>query len=118
MYRIRKEFHFSASHQLYGLADNHPCTRLHGHNYTVTVELASRELDQHGFVRDYRELDEFRDYLNDNVDHRHLNDVFGKDNTTAERLAEIFFQWCAQRWSEVTAIGVSETPKSWAEYRP
>ncbi len=118
MFRISKEFHFSASHQLFGLAQDHPCSRLHGHNYTVTVELASATLDPHGFVRDYRELDAFKHYLDDQVDHRHLNEVFDDRRTTAEHLAYTFYQWCAARWPEVCAVRVSETPKSQAEYRP
>ena len=118
MYRISKEFHFSASHQLFGLADDHPCSRLHGHNYTVVVELSSTELNEHGFVRDYRELDTFKEYLHNEVDHRHLNDVFGIDATTAEQLAKTFYDWCKSYWPEVSAVSISETPKSNAEYRP
>lgn len=30
---IAKGFHFSASHQLYRLPEEHPCARMHGHNY-------------------------------------------------------------------------------------
>lgn len=30
--RIGKEYHFSASHQLTKVGENHPCARLHGHN--------------------------------------------------------------------------------------
>nr|WP_086937565.1 6-carboxytetrahydropterin synthase QueD [Thaumasiovibrio occultus] len=118
MFRIRKSFQFSASHQLLGLPDDHPCTRLHGHNYEVIVELASDTLNQTGFVRDYRELGEFKRYIDDHIDHRHLNDVLCGDNTTAERLAKHFFEWCQSRWPEVCAVAVSETPKTWAEYRP
>ncbi|MEM7293763.1 MAG: 6-carboxytetrahydropterin synthase QueD [Pseudomonadota bacterium] len=118
MFRIRKEFHFSASHQLLGLPDDHPCARLHGHNYVVTVELVANKLNEHGFVRDYRDLDAFKQYLHDEFDHRHLNDVLGDSGTTAERMAETLFEWCHSRWPEVSAVTVSETPKSWAEYRP
>ena len=39
MFKISKEFYFSAAHALFGLPDDHPCTRLHGHNYVVTVHL-------------------------------------------------------------------------------
>ena len=56
MYRITKEFHFSASHQLEHLPDDHQCAQLHGHNYIVIVELASTILNRNGFVRDYGEL--------------------------------------------------------------
>ena len=45
MFRITKEFHFSASHQLTALPAEHQCARLHGHNYIVVVELSAAELD-------------------------------------------------------------------------
>lgn len=118
MFRIRKSFQFSASHQLFGLCDSHPCSRLHGHNYEVIVELASETLNSTGFVRDYRELSEFKNYIDNTLDHRHLNDVLGDDGTTAERIAKHLYTWCKSRWDEVSAVSVSETPKTWAEYRP
>ncbi len=118
MFRITKEYHFSASHQLHGLADDHPCARLHGHNYIVRVELSSAELNETGFVRDYRELDDLKIYIDEKIDHRHLNEVLGDDDTTAEKLAKHFYDWCKSRWPEVSAVSVSETPKTWAEYRP
>jgi 6-pyruvoyltetrahydropterin/6-carboxytetrahydropterin synthase len=118
MYRITKEFHFSASHQLKGLADDHPCARLHGHNYVVVIELAGEGLGAHGFVRDYHDLAALKRYIDDELDHRHLNDVLGDDMVTAERLAKHLHDWCAARWPETAAVRVSETPKTWAEYRP
>ncbi|WP_411034128.1 6-carboxytetrahydropterin synthase QueD [Shinella sp. BYT-45] len=118
MFRITKEFHFSASHQLKGLPDGHPCARLHGHNYVVEVELAAEALDENGFVRDYHELSVFKRYLDETFDHRHLNDVLGHDTVTAEWLARHLFDWCRERLPETSAVRVSETPKTWAEYRP
>jgi 6-pyruvoyltetrahydropterin/6-carboxytetrahydropterin synthase len=118
MFRITKEFHFSASHQLTALPKEHPCARLHGHNYIVRVELTAEELDPYGFVRDYRELGPLKSYIDDELDHRHLNDVFGHNAITAEFLAKTLYEWCAARWGEVSAVMVSETPKTWAEYRP
>lgn len=118
MYRITKEFHFSASHQLHDLPATHPCARLHGHNYIVVIELAAKDLNTHGFVRDYHDLVELKAYIDDTLDHRHLNDILGDDCVTAERMARHFYEWCHARWPEVTAVRVSETPKTWAEYRP
>ena len=117
MYIIKKEFSFSASHQIHGLTEGHPCARLHGHNYRVEVVLSAEELDSTGFVRDYRELSAFKDYLDDCLDHRHLNDVLGDDCVTAERMAKHFYDWCKEKWPAVRAVRVSETPKTWAEYR-
>lgn len=118
MFRITKEFHFSASHQLCQLPPDHQCARLHGHNYVVVVELAAAELNDFGFVRDYHELAPLKHYIDDNLDHRHLNEVFGHDAVTAEWLARHFFEWCKPRMPETAAVRVSETPKTWAEYRP
>jgi 6-pyruvoyltetrahydropterin/6-carboxytetrahydropterin synthase len=118
MFRVTKEFTFSASHQLFGLSSDHPCARLHGHNYVVEIELSGEELNHNGFVRDYRELNAFKLYIDEDVDHRHLNDIFGNDFVTAENMAKQFYDWCKVRWPEVTAVRVSETPKTWAEYRP
>lgn len=118
MYRITKEFHFSASHQLLGLPADHQCARLHGHNYVVVVELASAKLNAHGFVRDYAELHDLKRHIDEVFDHRHLNAVLSDDMVTAEKLAKYFYDWCRQRFPETAAVKVSETPKTWAEYRP
>ncbi len=118
MYRITKEFHFSASHQLHGLPEDHQCARLHGHNYIVEIEMRAEDLNAHGFVRDYLDLAELKRYIDDTLDHRHLNDILGDDGVTAERMAKHFYDWCKSRWPEVSAARVSETPKTWAEYRP
>lgn len=117
MFRIRKEFHFSASHQLTHLPPDHQCARLHGHNYIVVVELTAEILDDNGFVRDYHDLKLLKNYIDDVFDHQHLNDVLDCPST-AENLARHFYEWCRTRWPETSAVLVSETPKTWAEYRP
>ena len=69
MYRITKEFHFSASHQLCHLPDDHPCARMHGHNYIIEVELCAEALDTNRFVVDYRDLTPLKRYIDDELDH-------------------------------------------------
>jgi 6-pyruvoyltetrahydropterin/6-carboxytetrahydropterin synthase len=118
MYAIGKRFSFSASHIIGGLAADHPCGRLHGHNYEVEVWLQSPALDDVGFVRDFHELSALKAFIDDTLDHRHLNDVFGHDRTTTEVIARWLYDWCKARWPEVVAVRVGETPRSWAEYRP
>lgn len=118
MYQISKRFEFSASHVIGGLPDDHPCSRLHGHNYVVEVVLEGADLDSVGFIRDYRELSALKSHIDETIDHRHLNDVMGHDRTTAEALAKWLYDWCAAKWPETAAVRVSETPRTWAEYRP
>lgn len=117
MFRISKEFSFSASHCLDYLPATHKCSRLHGHNYVLVVELAAQELTADGFVRDYHDLDALKTYIDQTFDHRHLNDVL-PCYPTAENIARHFYDWAHARWPEVTAVRVSETPKTWAAYQP
>lgn len=115
MYRITKDFAFSASHVLTGLSPGHQCARLHGHNYVVRLMLTSDFLDATGFVWDYGRLDPFKRIV-DELDHRHLNDLFPNFNPTAENLASWLLAE-ARRYmpdAPVVAVGVSETPKTWA----
>ena len=116
MYTIAKQFQFSASHQLDSLPPDHQCARLHGHNYIVELILQAETLNEHGFVVDYLELRTFKQYIDDNLDHRHLNDVLPCP-TTAECIAHHLYTWAKQKWPQLTAVRVSETPKTWAEYR-
>jgi len=114
MFTITKEFSFSASHQLSELGEDHPCARLHGHNYKVKVELKCKNLNEKGMVQDYRELKPIKDWINDKLDHKHLNDVF--PNPTAENIAIwIYYEW-KHKLSLLSAVEVSETDNTWARY--
>ncbi len=115
MYKISKQFAFSASHQLNGLGDDHPCARLHGHNYVITVHLKANELDATGFVKDYRALSIVKEYIDNVLDHRHLNDIIST-NPTAENIAFHLYQVFKQEIPELFAVEVSETPKTSAIY--
>jgi len=71
---ISKEYHFSAAHHLVGLREGHPCARVHGHNYVVTLTIRG-DVGLDGFVIDYNDLAPFGDYIDNALDHRDLNDV-------------------------------------------
>jgi 6-pyruvoyltetrahydropterin/6-carboxytetrahydropterin synthase len=91
---------------------------LHGHNYRVEIVLDADELDERGFVTDYGDLSPIRKWIDDHLDHRHLNDVLGSpEATTAERLALGLFQRFDGMFPTLVEVRVSETPKTWASYR-
>jgi 6-pyruvoyltetrahydropterin/6-carboxytetrahydropterin synthase len=116
MYRIWKKFRFSASHQLAGLPDDHQCSRLHGHNYLIEVELSSETLDATGFVIDFGELKAIKKVIDEVYDHRHLNDIFDF-NPTAENMAKAMYDSWKIGYPQITAVRVQETETSWGEYR-
>lgn len=139
MNQISKEFHFSASHTLHGLPNDHKCSNMHGHNYIVIVELRG-ELDDTGFVKDYGDLYPIKNWIDDVLDHAHLcrdkaeaEAVFelmkllrGNEfeqrtfilgaNTSAENLAKAIFTRFKTDFPQLKTVKVSETPKTWAEY--
>ena len=117
---IEKEFHFSASHQLRHLPEEHQCARLHGHNYILKVGIGGFALDDVGFVVDYGELSFVKDFV-DTLDHRHLNDIFNF-NPTSELICRFVLEGQLVpalkdrknvRW---LSASLSETPKTWATY--
>lgn len=115
-FTIEKEFHFSASHILFGLQDGHPCGRMHGHNYIIKVELSSLDLDLNSFVLDYGELKPIKMFIDDHLDHRHLNEIL-PGQPSAENIAMFLYNKFKTQFPLLTGIGVSETPKTWAWYR-
>ncbi len=118
MYKISKQFSFSAAHMLHGLPEGHPCSRMHGHNYVVTVHLRSEKLNDTGFVKDYNELRVVKDYIDKQLDHRNLNDIMSPLNSSAENLAKMLFDVFKPEIPELYAVEVSETPKTSAIYEP
>lgn len=82
----------------------------------VELILATPTLNHFGFVVDYAELNLFKRVLDDEFDHRHLNDLLSVP-PTAENLAYYLYQRAVTLWPQVIAVRVSETPATWAEYR-
>lgn len=116
MYKITKSFSFDASHQLLSLPEGHKCKRLHGHTYEVTVELAAAEVNEHGFVVDFGDLDYMKRYIDQVLDHRHLNDILPVA-PSAENIARFLFeQWEPRYTGFLRAVTVKETPKTSATY--
>ncbi|MDL2256756.1 6-carboxytetrahydropterin synthase QueD [Bacteroidales bacterium OttesenSCG-928-I14] len=117
MYKISKQFSFSASHVLSMLEEGHPCARMHGHNYTITVHLKSDTLDEYGFVKDYKALKVVKQYIDDTLDHRHLNDII-PGHPTSENIAKFIYDRFKKDIPELYAVEVSETPKTSCIYEP
>ena len=117
MYNITKEFSFCASHSLKHLPMDHPCSRTHGHNYIIIVELQSTQLDDKGMVVDYKKLDLIKSYIDNHFDHNNLNEVM-EESPTAENLAKLIFEYFYKTYPKLIAVTVKETPKTTARYSP
>jgi 6-pyruvoyltetrahydropterin/6-carboxytetrahydropterin synthase len=83
MIRITRRESFNAAHRLYNpkwsAEENYkvfgPCSRLHGHNWTLYVTVAGEVNEDTGFVMDLKKLkDLVRRVVIDKVDHTYLNE--------------------------------------------
>lgn len=120
LYTLKVLTDFAASHILEG----HPgkCSRLHGHNWRVEVEVEARELNAIGMAIDFADLKAATRELVDELDHRHLNDLsaFEEHNPTAENVARYCYRALSERLNEdgvrVSAITIWETDRACVRY--
>ena len=83
MYYVKKRFEISASHKL-NLSYESKCTNIHGHNWIITVECKSKELNSDGMVTDFTHI---KQIVMERLDHSMLNEVLDF-NPTAENIAK------------------------------
>jgi len=116
--RIAKSFSFDAAHRLTRVPAAHPCGRMHGHTYTVTLTIEGDPGPESGWIMDYGEIKAAFAPLRRELDHSCLNDLPGLENPTAEVLAHWIYARLAPALAGLTEVTVQETPTSWASYRP
>ena len=80
---IEKTVRFEAAHHLPHMPVGHKCRNVHGHSYTVTVQVRG-VVRQSGIVWDFAELGACIEQLTDKWDHQPLNDQV--PNPTGENL--------------------------------
>ena len=91
MYRLSSQKMISAAHVLRDY--DGPCSRMHGHNWNVKIDVLSNQLDKVGFCLDFKDLDDILWKVIGPFDHNNFNDFapFDKLNPTAENIARYFF---------------------------
>lgn len=117
MWKIRKKYVFEAAHYLPNVPDGHQCGRVHGHSYTLEVELSSSSLSDHGWVMDFSDVSSVVKPLVATLDHQLLNEVDeALGNPTSEILAEWAFARLAPALPGLVAVSIAETASSLATY--
>lgn len=113
--RIGKQYHFEAAHRLPMVPEWHKCSRLHGHNYVVEVEIRGEVAPVDGFCGniDFFQIDESMNPILEKLDHHYLNDIEGLENPTAENIAT----WILKNFSPAILFSVKvwETPMCLAQ---
>ncbi len=107
MYYIQKTFEISACHHLV-LSHESKCSRVHGHNYHVTVYCRARELNADGMVEDFSLI---KERIQSRLDHHDLNEVL-PFNPTSENIA----RWIVEQIPTCYKASVQETDDNIATY--
>lgn len=117
MYKISKEFHFEAAHHLFGLPEGHKCANVHGHSYVIIIHLKAYDLDETGFVEDYGNLKDIKNWIDTTLDHKDLNKATPLTQTSAENLARWIYDTWSLKHPPMYAVTVKETAKTSATYK-
>lgn len=94
------------------------CSRLHGHNWKVEVEVVATQLDSVGMGVDFKEIKKATRQVTDELDHYYLNDIppFDRVNPTAENIASYIYQAISDRLNneriKVKAVTLWETERA------
>ncbi len=107
MYYVTKRIEISAAHSL-SLDYESKCSRLHGHNWIVTVHCRAAQLDANGMVTDFTAI---KDTVMGQLDHACLNDVVDF-NPTAENIA----RWICERVPNCFRVEIQESEGNMAAY--
>ncbi|MEM8773096.1 MAG: 6-carboxytetrahydropterin synthase QueD [Pseudomonadota bacterium] len=89
--RIVKSMSFDAAHFLSQDDDARPYARMHGHSFTMEVEITGSPDRDNGWVVDFGDVADALDGLREKLDHRLLNEVPGLERPTLENIC----QWAA-----------------------
>ena len=114
-----KHFEFEAAHRLPGHEGK--CQHMHGHTYKVEVTCERASLTEsgpaRGMVLDFGTMKEAWRALDEQLDHKVLNDIPGLENPTAENLAKYIYGQLFPLLDHLVEVKVWETSSSCATYR-
>ena len=94
------------------------CSRMHGHNWKVEVEVNATALNEHEMGMDFKTIKTATRELAKTLDHRYLNDIppFDVRNPTAENIAQYFYQHLRDtlniNTARVSAVTLWETERA------
>ena len=113
---IFKEFTIEAAHWLPNVAEGHKCRRMHGHSFRIQISVDGAVDDRLGWVMDFADLKAAFQTIEDQLDHRCLNDVEGLENPTSENLARWIWARLQPALPALSKVTVRETCTSGCVY--
>ncbi|HYW91283.1 MAG TPA: 6-carboxytetrahydropterin synthase QueD [Gammaproteobacteria bacterium] len=98
------------------------CSRMHGHNWKVEVEVVAHELDRAGIGIDFKRIKQATREITGRLDHRYLNEIppFDEINPTAEHISRYLYRELAQALDSetvhISAVTLWETDRACVRY--
>ena len=98
------------------------CSRLHGHNWKVEVEVMASSLDKVGMGVDFKEIKKATKQVTAELDHRYINEIkpFDEINPTAENIAAYIYKGVSELINndrvQVHAVTLWETERACVRY--
>lgn len=118
---VTKEFTFDAAHHLH--CYDGKCKNLHGHTYKLVITI-SGYVNEIGIAVDFSDIKKiYNETIKKKLDHRYLNEVLPKMNTTAENMIVWIWEQIDARLEEdglkklgtrIEELVLYETPTSYA----
>jgi len=113
---IFKEFSIEAAHWLPNVPAGHKCGRLHGHSFHIELHVSGPVDPKLGWVLDFADIKKAFKDVEDQIDHRCLNEVAGLENPTSENLCRWLWQKLKPELPTLSKIVVRETCTSGCIY--
>ena len=57
MLELTRKYQFHAARKLTSLPDSHPCSKIHGHTFSVIIKLSGKIDESKGWVIDFSDID-------------------------------------------------------------
>ena len=114
---IYKSFQIEAAHWLPNVPEGHKCRRLHGHSFRIEIHVSGPVDAHYGWVADFGDIKAAFKQIEDQIDHRCLNEIAGLENPTSENLARWLWQALKEPLPLLSSIVVEETCTSGCIYR-
>jgi len=98
------------------------CSRMHGHNWKVELEVVAKSLNETGMVIDFKQMKSAANEVCDQLDHRYLNEIepFTEINPTAENIAAWLYGEISKKinneQAKISSLTLWETDRACVKY--
>ena len=119
-YQLKIVTDFASAHTL----RDYPgaCSRMHGHNWKVELEVVASSLDNIGMGIDFKEIKKCTRQVTAELDHRYINEIkpFDEINPTAENIAAYIYNGVSELINSdrirVESVTLWETERACVKY--